>query len=121
MTNTAITDPEILENRFPVRLVAFRRRMGSGGEGTWPGGDGIEREYLFEEETQLSLLTQSRVEAPCGISGGESGMCGEQVLIRMDGTEEAMDSLEQVTVYPGDRLVIRTPGGGGAGEAELLA
>jgi 5-oxoprolinase (ATP-hydrolysing) len=121
MTNTAITDPEILENRFPVRLVAFRRRMGSGGEGTWTGGDGIEREYLFEEETQLSLLTQSRVQAPQGMSGGDAGMCGEQVLIRMDGTEEAMDSLEQVTVYPGDRLVIRTPGGGGVGEAELLA
>ena len=120
MTNTAITDPEILETRFPVRLVAFRRRTGSGGHGTWPGGDGIEREYLFEEETQLSLLTQSRVEAPSGISGGEAGKCGEQFLIRMDGTEEAMGSLEQATVYPGDRLVIRTPGGGGAGEAELL-
>ena len=121
MTNTAITDPEILESRFPVRLVAFRRRTGSGGDGTWPGGDGIEREYLFEEETQLSLLTQSRVLAPQGISGGESGMCGEQFLIRMDGNEEAMDFLEQATVYPGDRLVIRTPGGGGAGKAELLA
>ena len=120
MTNTAITDPEILETRFPVRLLAFRQRMGSGGHGTWPGGDGIERDYLFEEETQLSLLTQSRVQAPHGIAGGESGKCGEQVLIRMDGTEEAMDSLRQANVYPGDRLVIRTPGGGGAGEAELL-
>lgn len=120
MTNTAITDPEILETRFPVRLVAFRRRIGSGGEGTWSGGDGIEREYLFEEETKLSLLTQSRVQAPQGISGGESGVCGEQFLIRKDGKQEVLSSLEQAIAYPGDRLLIRTPGGGGAGEAELL-
>jgi 5-oxoprolinase (ATP-hydrolysing) len=120
MTNTAITDPEILETRFPVRLVAFRRRIGSGGEGTWSGGDGIEREYLFEEETKLSLLTQSRVQAPQGISGGEPGVCGEQFLIRKNGKQEVLSSLEQAIAYPGDRLLIRTPGGGGAGEAELL-
>ena len=121
MTNTAITDPEILEARFPVRLVAFRRRKGSAGEGTWSGGDGIEREYLFEEETKLSLLTQCRVQAPRGISGGGSGKCGEQVLIRRNGSKITLASLEQTIAYPGDRLVIRTPGGGGVGEAELVA
>ena len=119
MTNT-VTDPEILESRFPVRLVAFRRRTGSGGDGTWPGGDGIEREYLFEEETQLSLLTQSRVLAPQGISGGESGMCGEQFLIRMDETRKQWISLNR---QPCTREIALSfeHGGGGAGKAELLA
>ena len=94
----------------------------SNGKELVSAGNAI-AEFVGAKETlqQLSLLTQSRVQAPQGISGGDAGMCGEQVLIRMDGTQEAMDSLEQVTVYPGDRLVIRTPGGGGAGEAELLA
>ena len=121
MTNTAITDPEVLETRFPVRLLAFRIRKDSGGKGTWNGGDGVEREYLFEEKTQISLLTQSRVQKPQGISGGESGKCGRQILIRKAGNQEVLSSLEQVIAYPGDRLLIRTPGGGGAGEAELLS
>ena len=121
MTNTAITDPEVLETRFPVRLLAFRIRKDSGGKGTWNGGDGVEREYLFEEKTQISLLTQSRVQAPGGISGGKSGKCGRQILIRKAGNQEVLSSLEQVIAYPGDRLLIRTPGGGGAGEAELLS
>ena len=121
MTNTAITDPEILETRFPVRLLSFRRRIGSGGSGAWSGGAGVERVYLFEEEAEVSVLTQSRIQRPDGIAGGKSGECGEQILIRADGRKEHLSSLDRKTVYPGDRVVVRTPGGGGAGETLLIA
>ncbi len=121
MTNTAITDPEILESRFPVRLLGFRKRTDSGGKGSWNGGDGIEREYLFEEEMELSLLTQRRTSGPQGLDGGKAGFPGEQIFIREDGTEERLNFTDSRTAYPGDRLVLRTPGGGGAGEPELLA
>ena len=121
MTNTAITDPEILEVRFPLRLLSLRRRRGSGGRGAWEGGDGIEREYLFLEKTNLSLLTQSRVVSPLGILGGEGGECGEQILVQKNGSVCKLGSLERTIAYPGDRLLIRTPGGGGAGEPQLIA
>ena len=120
MTNTAITDPEVLESRFPVRLLAFRIRKGSGGRGTWKGGDGIERKYLFEEKTQVSLLTQSRVQEPQGISGGAPGRCGEQILIRKNGEMLKLKSLQQIIADRGDCLIIYTPGGGGFGEPELF-
>jgi len=121
MTNTAITDPEILESRFPVRLLGFCKRTGSGGKGSWNGGEGIERHYLFEEEIELSLLTQRRTSGPDGMCGGEAGQPGEQILIRRDGSEENLKAIDSRTAYPGDRLILRTPGGGGAGEPELLA
>ena len=121
MTNTAITDPEILESRFPVRLVGFCKRTGSGGKGSWDGGEGIERRYLFEEEVELSLLTQRRVSGPDGLAGGEDGLPGEQVLIRADGTEEVLGSTDSRTARAGDCLVLRTPGGGGAGDPRVLA
>ena len=116
MTNTSITDPEILESRFPVRLKRFQVRRNSGGKGKWLGGDGIEREYLFEETMHLSLLTQRRNYPAEGIAGGLSGQKGEQVIIRKNGKIEFLDSVASVLVYAGDRLIIRTPGGGGAGE-----
>lgn len=116
MTNTSITDPEILESCFPVRLKRFQVRRNSGGEGRWLGGDGIEREYLFEETMHVSLLTQRRNYPAEGIAGGLSGQKGEQVIIRKNGEFEFLDSVVSVLVYEGDRLIIRTPGGGGAGE-----
>jgi 5-oxoprolinase (ATP-hydrolysing) len=120
MTNTAITDPEILESRFPVRLLSFKIRTGSGGKGTWKGGDGIEREYIFEKESTLNLLTQNRMEGANGMAGGSPGKPGEQFVIRRNGDRENLDSVHSLTMQPGDRLVIRTPGGGGAGHSELL-
>ena len=108
MTNTAITDPEILEQRYPVRLHQFAIRKGSGGNGTWKGGDGVIREIEFLKDLQVSLLTQHRKEQPYGLGGGEAGKCGEQ---RFNG--DALDGIVQANVNEGDCLVIETPGGGG--------
>ena len=121
MTNTAITDPEVLEARFPVRLLAFRKRLGSGGAGSWPGGEGIEREYLFEEAVTISLLTQRRTSGPGGISGGLPGLSGEQFLIRQSGEKMELKSIDSIKAHSGDRLILRTPGGGGIGDPELIA
>jgi 5-oxoprolinase (ATP-hydrolysing) len=121
MTNTAITDPEVLEARFPVRLLAFRKRAGSGGPGSWPGGEGIEREYLFEETVTISLLTQRRTSGPEGTSGGLCGLPGEQFLIRQSGEKIDLKSIDSIEAQSGDRLILKTPGGGGAGDPELIA
>ena len=121
MTNTAITDPEVLEARFPVSLLAFRKRAGSGGSGSWPGGEGIEREYLFEEAVTISMLTQRRASGPEGISGGLSGLPGEQFIIRENGEKIDLKSIDSIEAQSGDRLILRTPGGGGAGDPELIA
>jgi len=110
MTNTAITDPEILEQRYPVRLHRFSLRSGSGGEGRWRGGDGIVREVEFLRPLEVSLLTQHRVEAPYGLAGGDDGACGRQTL---NGAE--LPGIIAFSAKPGDRLVIETPGGGGWG------
>jgi 5-oxoprolinase (ATP-hydrolysing) len=112
MTNTAITDPEILEQRYPVRLHRFSLRRGSGGRGRWQGGDGIVREIEFLKPLQVSLLTQHRVVAPYGCEGGEAGQCGRQTL---NGVE--LPGIAAFGANAGDRLVIETPGGGGWGMA----
>ncbi len=110
MTNTAITDPEILEQRYPVRLHRFSLRPGSGGKGRWQGGDGIIREVEFLKPLQVSLLTQHRVVAPYGMEGGECGMTGKQTL---NGVE--LPGITAFAAKIGDRLTIETPGGGGWG------
>jgi 5-oxoprolinase (ATP-hydrolysing) len=110
MTNTAITDPEILEQRYPVRLHRFSLRPGSGGEGRWRGGDGIIREVEFLKPLEVSLLTQHRVVAPYGLEGGGDGRRGRQTL---NGVE--LPGITAFSAQPGDRLVIETPGGGGWG------
>ena len=117
MTNTRITDPEILEFRYPVRLLRFEIRHGSGGEGRWRGGHGIIRELLFLEEVVLTLLSQHRKEAPYGLQGGISGLCGEQYILRQEGVQEIMAGIFQTRMQAGDRVVIATPGGGGFGES----
>jgi 5-oxoprolinase (ATP-hydrolysing) len=114
MTNTAITDPEILEQRYPVRLHRFSLRHGSGGRGRWQGGDGIVREIEFLRPLQVSLLTQHRVVAPYGREGGEAGQCGRQTL-----NGEELPGIAAFAANAGDRLVIETPGGGGWGKWEV--
>ena len=121
MTNTAITDPEILESRFPVRLIGFKIRKFSGGRGAWDGGEGMERVYVFEEKSNLSLLTQNRKSGANGLAGGLPGQPGEQLIIREDGKTESLKSIDSTIMNPGDRLILRTPGGGGAGLSETLA
>jgi 5-oxoprolinase (ATP-hydrolysing) len=116
MTNTRITDPELLESRYPVRLECFARREGSGGEGRHRGGDGLIREITFLEPASLSLLTQHRVERPYGMDGGEPGQCGRQTVIRADGAREELNGVDRAEMGAGDRLKLETPGGGGWGE-----
>ena len=118
MTNTRITDPEVLEHRYPVRLERFALRPGSGGAGRWHGGDGVVRELTFLEPMSLSLLTQHRVEAPYGVDGGSPGERGRQRLVRATGEVEELASLDGREVGPGDRLILETPGGGGWGRVE---
>jgi 5-oxoprolinase (ATP-hydrolysing) len=115
MTNTRITDPEILEHRYPVRLLCFGRRLGSGGEGKYPGGDGAWREWLFLKPLSLSLLTQHRRHAPYGMAGGADGKPGRQWLVRASGERVDLESSAACQVEAGDRLVLKTPGGGGWG------
>mgnify|MGYP002213789686 FL=1 len=115
MTNTAITDPEIMESSFPVRLLSHQVRKGSGGIGDWQGGDGVERVYLFEETTTFSFLTERRRKGAEGLHGGGAGLPGEQFIIRKNGQKERLQGRCTGLANPGDRLIIRTPGGGGVG------
>ncbi|HYU34898.1 MAG TPA: hydantoinase B/oxoprolinase family protein [Thermoanaerobaculia bacterium] len=117
MTNTRITDPEVLEHRYPVRLERFAIRRGSGGAGHWRGGDGAVRELTFLDAVSLSLLTQHRVERPYGGEGGASGLPGRQRLVRASGEVVELVSIAGCEAGPGDRLVLETPGGGGWGES----
>lgn len=116
MTNTRITDPEILELRYPVQLIRFEIRRASGGAGRWHGGDGVIREVLFKEAMEVNVLTQHRVEAPYGLAGGRAGKTGQQQLITVHGKEVLLAGMDSIQVQPGDRIVIRTPGGGGYGQ-----
>lgn len=104
MTNTRITDPEILESRYPVILRRFELRLGSGGRGRFRGGDGVVRELLFREEALLSVLTERRAFRPYGLRGGEPGARGLNLLIRKDGRTVNLGGKTSVSVYPGVRI-----------------
>ena len=116
MTNTRITDPEILERRYPVVLRAFHLRPGSGGDGAWPGGDGVVREIEFLRPQTVSILSERRALQPFGLAGGGPGASGLNLLIRRDGRTLSLGGKATVGVSGGDRLRILTPGGGGFGE-----
>jgi 5-oxoprolinase (ATP-hydrolysing) len=116
MTNTRLTDPEILERRFPVRVLEFSVRRGSGGAGRHRGGNGVVRRLEFLRPLTLSLLSQRRgPHPPYGAGGGEPGKRGKNSLIHSDGTHRSLPGITQLPVNPGDVLVIETPGGGGFG------
>ena len=116
MTNTRITDPEVLEYRYPVRLHRFAIRHGSGGRGLWNGGDGIIREMEFLEPVELTILSQHRAVQPYGMEGGQPGQSGEQYLIRSDGRREELGGSGSAAVEAGCRVIVETPGGGGWGQ-----
>ncbi|MWB76790.1 5-oxoprolinase [Pseudooceanicola sp. 216_PA32_1] len=115
MTNTLMTDPEVLETRFPVRVDRFGLRAGSGGGGTWHGGDGIHRVVRFLEDVTVTTLSSHRLVPPPGGDGGEPGACGENAVLRADGTREVVPGNAEVSLKSGDAFEMLTPGGGGWG------
>jgi len=115
MTNTRITDPEILESRCPVLLREFSIRKNSGGEGEFRGGDGLVREMEFLKALTVSILSERRVYSPYGLKGGTEGRKGENRLIRAEGSQESLGGKNLFKAQKGDRIRIETPGGGGYG------
>ncbi|HSI58571.1 MAG TPA: hydantoinase B/oxoprolinase family protein, partial [Ideonella sp.] len=115
MTNSRLTDPEVLEFRFPVRLDAYEIRQGSGGAGRWRGGEGGVRRVRFLEPMTASILSNGRHRGAFGMAGGQPGAVGENRVERSDGRVEPLDHIGQAEMQPGDVFVITTPGGGGYG------
>jgi 5-oxoprolinase (ATP-hydrolysing) len=115
MTNSRLTDPEILESRLPVRLDRFAIRTGSGGSGAHCGGDGVVREMTFLEPMRANILANRRRIAPQGLAGGGDAEPGRNWVERSDGTVEGLPASASADMNPGDRFVIHTPGGGGFG------
>ncbi|MGI9648263.1 MAG: hydantoinase B/oxoprolinase family protein [Acidimicrobiia bacterium] len=116
MTNTRNTPTESLEGHYPLRVLRYDLRRGSGGAGLHVGGEGIEREIEFQAEATLSLMGERRVLPPWGLAGGRPGRPGEDWLIRKGASPERLPGKVTVDVKPGDRLLVRTPGGGGWGQ-----
>jgi len=117
MTNSRLTDPEVLEWRFPVLLESFAIRRGSGGRGRHRGGDGTVRRVRFREAMTAAILSGHRKVAPYGMAGGEPGKTGRNYVIRTDGSQDELTSTDKTEMNPGDVFVIETPGGGGFGKA----
>jgi 5-oxoprolinase (ATP-hydrolysing) len=117
MTNSRLTDPEILERRFPVRVEAFSVRRGSGGAGARRGGDGAVRRIGFLAPMEAALLSTRREHAPQGLAGGGPALPGRQRLIAATGEVKDLPGCFSITVQPGDVIEIETPGGGGFGRA----
>ncbi|MEE4376080.1 MAG: hydantoinase B/oxoprolinase family protein [Candidatus Competibacteraceae bacterium] len=117
MTNTRMTDPEVLETRFPVRVEEFSIRRGSGGDGRWRGGDGITRRLRFLEEMTATVLSSHREVPPPGAAGGSPGRTGENHVERKDGSIVTLKGNDEALMTPGDIFVMLTPGGGGYGSA----
>ncbi|GLX00001.1 hydantoinase B/oxoprolinase family protein [Microtetraspora sp. NBRC 16547] len=116
MTNSRLTDPEVLEWRFPVLVERFAVRRGSGGVGRWRGGDGVVRHIRFREAMTVSTLSSHRRVPPYGMAGGSPGALGVNRVLRADGAVVRLAGFDSVDVRPGDLLVIETPGGGGYGD-----
>ena len=118
MTNSRLTDPEVLEWRFPVLLESFEIRRGSGGNGRHRGGDGSRRRLRFREAMTAAILSSHRKVPPYGVGGGASGALGRNWVERQDGSRVEMTGTDKAEMGPGDLLVIETPGGGGYGPPE---
>ncbi|WP_346728253.1 hydantoinase B/oxoprolinase family protein [Rubrivivax gelatinosus] len=117
MTNSRLTDPEVLEHRFPVLLESYRLRAGSGGAGRWRGGDGGVRRLRFLEAMTASILSNGRQVPAFGLAGGAPGAVGVNRVERADGRVEPLGHIGSVAMQPGDVFVVETPGGGGYGAA----
>ena len=117
MTNTRMTDPEVLELRFPVRVEEFAVRRGSGGKGRFRGGDGVVRRLRFLEPMTVTILSSNRVTAPYGLDGGGPGLRGRNTLLRLNGDVVELQGNDEAAVEQGDQIRIETPGGGGFGSA----
>jgi 5-oxoprolinase (ATP-hydrolysing) len=115
MTNTRMTDPEVLELRFPVRIEEFSIRQGSGGTGKFHGGNGVVRKLRFLESLTVTTLSSHRLVPPFGLEGGEGGKCGNNYVIRNDQSITQLEGNDETKMNPGDIFVMETPGGGGFG------
>ncbi|MCY4406644.1 MAG: hydantoinase B/oxoprolinase family protein, partial [Rhodospirillaceae bacterium] len=117
MTNTRLTDPEVLEWRYPVMLDTFSVRRDSGGRGAYVGGSGCDRRIRFLEDMELVVVSNHRIVPPYGMAGGEPGQCGRNWIERADGTVTELEGRDGTHVGPGDVFVLQTPTGGGYGPA----
>jgi 5-oxoprolinase (ATP-hydrolysing) len=116
MTNSRLTDPEVLEFRFPVRVDSHEIRADSGGAGRWQGGNGAVRRIRFLEPMTASILSNGRSSGAFGMTGGGPGAPGENRIERADGRIDVLGAIGQAEMGPGDVFVISTPGGGGWGK-----
>jgi 5-oxoprolinase (ATP-hydrolysing) len=119
MTNTRLTDPEVLEFRYPVVLEDFHIRKGSGGRGQWNAGDGVRRTIRFLERMEYTVLSGHRRIAPFGMAGGQNGQIGENWVRRNDGTMERLKGADATVVDAGEAIIVQTPTAGGYGNPSL--
>ncbi|HWK00317.1 MAG TPA: hydantoinase B/oxoprolinase family protein, partial [Xanthobacteraceae bacterium] len=119
MTNTRLTDPEVLEFRFPVLLEDFHIRPNSGGRGLWNAGNGISRRIRFLEKMDCAILSGHRKIRPFGLAGGELGQLGENWVRRLDGHMEKLEGCDQTSLAPGEAVIIISPTGGGYGDPKM--
>ena len=118
MTNSRLTDPEVLEFRYPIRVDAHSINPNTGGKGEFRGGDGAERRIRFLEPMTAAILANNRINRPHGMAGGEPGAAAKNWVERNDGTRENFGHICEVQMNADDVFVIQTPGGGGFGKAE---
>ena len=116
MTNSRLTDPEVLESRYPVLVEEFAVRRGSGGKGEFRGGDGAVRRIRFLQDMELAIVSGHRRIPPPGLAGGDPGALGQNRVVRADGTERTLEGADRTEVRADDAVVIETPGGGGYGK-----
>jgi 5-oxoprolinase (ATP-hydrolysing) len=118
MTNTRLTDPEVLEFRYPVVLEDFHIRKGSGGRGRWNAGDGVRRTIRFLEKMDCTILSSHRRVRPFGLAGGEAGQVGENAVRRKDGRIEKLQGSDATVIDAGEAIIIQPPTAGGYGKPD---